>query len=188
MATTYPPRVVRTEVDGKRVIKDEVLRSNLPPGPDGMPPPMHTTRVLTLEDGSVVYGCGDCETTGATRGDIRKHRNQNHGMTSSTRRSPVNAAASESPPLPYPGAETLGMTLYELLELADSVSKWEQVFGNQDNEIERLRKLLTEKDQELAEKTRELRAEQREHEKTKTRIARVLGLDKPAEDKTEVQV
>lgn len=181
---TYPPRVVRDFVDGKKVIKDEVLRSNLPPGPDGMAPPMHTTRVLTLEDDTVIYGCGDCPTTGATRGEIRKHRNQEHGITSGTRRSPVKVAENESPPLPYPGPEMLGMTLYEILELSDAIGKWETVFGNQEAENDRLRQLVTQKDQELAERTRELRAEQREHEKLKTRIARLLGAELPPE-KTE---
>lgn len=186
MAKTYPPRIKRTHVDGVEVVKDEVLRSNLPPLDDGLPPPMHTTRVLTLADGTVVYGCGDCETNGGTRGEIRKHRNEKHGMTTSTRRSPVNVADNAAPPLPYPGAEMLGMTLYELLELAGGIAHWEGMFSNQEAENDRLRQALLEKDQELAEKTRELRAEQREHEKLKTRIAKLLGMEAPAADKPEV--
>lgn len=176
---TYPPRIVREFVGGKKVVKDEVLRSNLPAGPDGLPPPMHTTRVLTLEDDTIVYGCGDCETVGETRGDIRKHRNQEHGLSNGNRRSP--ARETESPPLPYPSGETLGMTLYEILELAASIADWEKVFGNQEAENDRLRRMLTEKDQELAERTRELKTEQREHTKLKTRIAKLLGSELPAE-------
>jgi hypothetical protein len=179
--SSYPPKIPRTEIDGLKVVKDEVLRSNLPPGPDGLPPAMKTTRVLTMEDGSVLYGCGDCKVTGATRGDIRKHRNQEHGVTAGSRRSPARSASdTDSSPLPYPAVEMLGMTLYELLELSAAVSRWEQVFGHQEAENNRLRQLLTEKDIELAERTRELRMEQRDHERLKARIAKLLGVEQPA--------
>lgn len=177
---TYPPRIKREFVDGKKVVKDEVLRSNLPARPGELPPPMHTTRVLTLEDDSVVYGCGDCEVTGATRGDIRKHRNVKHGVTSVARRSPTRSD-TESPTLPAPSGEMLGMTLYELLELSASVAEWEKVFSNQEAENDRLRQALTQKDQDLAERTRELRAEQRDHDRLKARIARLIGSELPAE-------
>lgn len=182
MANAYPPTVVRTEVDGKKVVKDEVLRSNLPAGPDGLPPPMKTTRVLTLEDGTVVYGCADCPTIGATRGEVRKHRNAEHGMSNPTRRSPTSAPES-TPQLPYPGPEMLGMTLLELLELSAAVAHWEHLFATQDGEIERLRKLLTDKDQELSERTRELRAERITHERLKVRISKLIGVDDKPEEK-----
>jgi hypothetical protein len=182
VATVYPPAFVRKEVDGKKVIKDEVMPSNLPPRADGSRPPMHTIRVLTLEDGSVLYGCRDCETTGDTPGVIRAHRNKRHGVASSTRKSPVNDAPDSSPPLPIPSADMLGMTMYEMLELGANIARWEKIFGNQEQEVERLRALLTEKDTELAEARRLLKTEEREHDRTKARIARVLGLEKP-EDK-----
>lgn len=184
VAKSYPPRVKREHVDGKRVVKDEVLRSNLPALDDGLPPAMHTTRVLTLEDGTVVYGCGDCETVGTTRGEIRKHRNQEHGLSSSTRRT-APAVENLAPSLPMPGAEMLGMTLYELLELSAAVDHWEQVFANQDAEIERLRGLLTEKEQDLAEQRRLLRTEERDHDRLRARISRLIGSELPAEPKTE---
>jgi hypothetical protein len=181
VAKVYPPAFIREEVDGKKVIKDEVLPSNLPARADGARPPMHTVRVLTLEDGSVVYGCRDCEATGETSGEIRAHRNREHGVAASTRRSPVNPDANGSPPLPAPTADMLGMTLYEMFELGANISHWNKIFGNQEAEAERLRKLLTEKDGELAELRRQLKTEERDHERTKARIARVLGAVLPEE-------
>lgn len=160
------------------------MPSNLPPRRDGSRPPMHTIRVLTLADKTVLYGCRDCPETGDSPGEIRKHRNREHGVASSTRKSPVNAEAA-SPPLPIPSADMLGMTLYEMLELGASIAEWEKVFGHQEAENERLRKLLTEKDQETAELRRLLKTEEREHDRTKARIARVLGLESKPEEKPE---
>lgn len=167
VAREYLPVYVREEVGGVKVVKDEVLESGLS-AKVGRPIPMHGTRVLTLEDGTVTYGCRECPVTG-TRGEVRKHRYAEHGAT-------LTDAAGKPGPIqdsPITGrlqmtGETLSMTVYELLELAVHVGEWETAFGNQEQQVEDLRdKLVTET---VARKTAE-----RELAALKRRLQKLVG-------------
>jgi hypothetical protein len=157
----YPPLFER-----KKVITDEVLESGLS-GHVGRLIPIHGIRVLTLEDDSVVHGCRDCEFTG-TRGEVKGHRAAEHGIALGggvPKRSTDPAVAGQ---LPYPSAEVLSMTFYELMELAQHVGEWEIVLGNQTTEIEELRG-------KLAEEIRLKRRAERELDTLKRRVKRLLG-------------
>ena len=165
MSREYPPLFERDEVDGKKVITDEVLASGLS-GHVGRLVPIHGIRVLTLEDDTVVHGCRDCVFTG-TRGEVKAHRAAEHGIAlgGTPKRSTDPSVAGQ---LPYPSAEVLSMTFYELLELAEHVGEWETVLGNLTTENEELRA-------KAAEATRAQRAAERELDTTKRRIRRLLG-------------
>lgn len=165
MAREYPPLFERDKVDGKKVIRDEVLASGLS-GHVGRLVPIHGIRVLTLEDESVVHGCRDCEFTG-TRGEVKGHRAAEHGIAlgGTPKRSTNPGVAGQ---LPYPSAEVLSMTFYELIELAEHVGEWEEVLGNLSSENEELRG-------KVAEAVRAQRAAERELETKTRRIKRLLG-------------
>jgi hypothetical protein len=162
VAVAYPPEFVRDEVDGKKVVKDEVLASGLS-GYKGRLIPIHGIRVLTLEDGSVVHGCRSCRTEG-TRGQIMAHLTAFHSVNPASRR----GSNGEVRQLPFPKGAQLSMTVYELIEMAESVGEWEEVLTNMEAENERLRELV-------AERTAQLKTEQREHQKLQNTLARLVG-------------
>lgn len=109
-----PPRLVRL-VHGKRVVSDEPMASNLKPKPGHPPVPIHSIRLFTLEDGSTVNGCRDCEETG-TVGEIRAHRIRAHG-TAKPGRKPATVE------LPV-HIEMTSMTIAELFELVRDAGEW----------------------------------------------------------------
>ncbi len=163
MAVVYPPSIKRDTVNGKKVVKDEVCPSNLSKY-HGRLIPLHGLRVLTLEDGEQVFGCDDCLDVG-TRGEVVAHRNKAHGLTDPHRRSPVAGTDPETATrMPYPQGVHMSMTILGLLELAEHVGDWEGVLTNLEQENARLR-------EQVAEKTRQLRDEQRDHEKLKKKVA-----------------
>jgi hypothetical protein len=64
-----------TEVDGLAVVDDEPLAAPFK-NRAGEPVLMHRTRVLTLVDGSVIYGCAECDYTNPNPHSIRPHLNK----------------------------------------------------------------------------------------------------------------
>jgi hypothetical protein len=146
-------RYVHQKVDGVDVVNDEVLLSALG-GAVGYDVPLKGTRVLTLADGTRVYACRDCDFLGqrttvedgvpvrSTRGDIRKHRSDKHGVAKSgpprgRRKTAGGGEQAEELPLDdvdqagltYPDAAMRGLTLGELLEFAEHVEQWSRVYA-----------------------------------------------------------
>lgn len=107
---------VRT-VNGLAVIEDAPQPSALPTK-NGKPTFFPGYRVLTLEDKSTVYGCGECpnptDFTG-TRGEIQKHRVAAHGMRQGGAR-PRKPADQDVVP-----ASIRAMTIDELLITAAEI-------------------------------------------------------------------
>jgi hypothetical protein len=165
VAVEYPPLFEREKVDGLRVVKDEVLASGLS-GYVGKVVPLHGTRVLTLEDDSVTYGCRDCEFTG-TRGEVKTHRGAEHGVATGGGGAAKASAAAGRISMPSP--EMLGMTLWELLEYASIMGEWEDVLPRLET---RVRELTEERDEE----NRARRAAERALATLKTRIQKQLGV------------
>lgn len=146
-----PDRYRHTEVAGSKVILDGPLLSGLTKS-DGSQVPIRGTRVLTLADGRRSYACRDCDFVGTmtmvdkdetpvigTRGEIRKHRADKHGVTRSgppRGRRRGDGDTQEELPLgvdPAMGTVTvdpavMSLDLGELFELAEHVVQWERVF------------------------------------------------------------
>jgi hypothetical protein len=146
-----PDRYRHTEVAGMKVILDGPLLSGLTKS-DGSQVPIRGTRVLTLADGRRSYACRDCDFVGTmtmvdkdetavigTRGEIRKHRIDKHGVTRSgppRGRRRGDGDAQEELPLGVDPAMTtmtvdpavMALDLGELFELAEHVVQWERVF------------------------------------------------------------
>lgn len=164
----YPPNFVRVEVDGVKVVKDEVLSSGLT-AHMGRLVPLKGYRVLTLENGEQVYGCNDCPDFTGTRGEVKAHRGAEHevALGGSSRRRKDPGADGEAVTLP-PGADT--MTLKELLELAGHVSQWEVILANLASENEDLRAAVA------AERAGRRTAE-RELDKFQQKLRRLVGED-----------
>lgn len=78
-------------------------------------------RVLTLEDGTQVFGCGECpdpaDFTG-TRGEVRSHRVEAHNMN-------PGGARKKQPEAVSP--RVMGMTLADVFELASTQANWADV-------------------------------------------------------------
>lgn len=148
-----PDRFRHTEVDGSKVVGDVVLLSGLGKAV-GYEVPLRGTRVLTLADGRRVYACRDCDFLGtqtreedgvpvlSTRGEIRKHRSDKHGVTKSgpprgrRRGGDASVQAEELPlddidqvGLAYPGENVRGLSVGDLLEFAEHVDQWGRVMG-----------------------------------------------------------
>lgn len=179
MAVRYPPlferKEVTVEVDGvsvtRKVVSDEVYASGLSKSA-GRLIPVHGVRVLTLDDGSVVYGCRDCETVG-TLGEVRTHRKAEHGAVigGKSRKSAAEAAAggavAEQVTIPQ---DAMSMTLHELLDLGAHVDMWEQLLTGME---ERLTTVTGERDEAL----RAQRAAERALEAMRKKMAKAMGLE-----------
>ncbi len=146
MATQFPPAFVRKTVNGQKVVSDEVLKSGL--STEDHIVPIHSVRVLTLADGSVVYGCRNHPFEG-TLGEVRKHSHAEDGIRRGGHRSPaashddaVAAGTVATRKLPYPSAEALSRTLWEVLEDAEKFDDWEDAFAGQQQTIDDLRQQL----------------------------------------------
>lgn len=178
MPVSYPPlferSTVTTEVDGRqvtrKVVKDEVYASGLSKHV-GHLIPVHGVRVLTLDDGDVVYGCRDCEKAG-TLGEVRMHRTAEHGASAGARprKSAAEAAAAgaTSGPVTIPQG-ALSMTVHELLDLAGHIDMWESVLAGME---ERLAAVTA----DCNEAQRAQRASERELAAMKRKMARAMGL------------
>lgn len=81
----------------------------------------HGFRVLTLEDGTTVHGCGECpdstDHTG-TLGDIRAHRRQVHSM---------NVGGAKKKAVDLPGMVPLSVRMMPLGELLDMAGQLESL-------------------------------------------------------------
>jgi hypothetical protein len=62
-----------TVVNGMRVVSDEVTPSPYLRDRAGNPVVWHRTRTLRLEDGSVVYGCAECDYVSENPNSVRPH-------------------------------------------------------------------------------------------------------------------
>ena len=94
-----------TEVDGIAVVADE---PRCAPFTDrgGNPIYQPQTRVLTLADGSVVYGCAHCDYTSANPNSIRPHLGRHR----------------ERPPKTTAAATSLELPLAELMKRLEQLS------------------------------------------------------------------
>lgn len=147
-----PDRHRHTTIDGVPVVADEPLLSGLRKT-DGSNVPIRGTRVLTLSDGRRSYTCRDCDFVGTesmvdkdevkvigTRGEVRKHRIDKHGVTKSgpprgRRRGDGDPGQEELPIGVDPAMSVvtvdpavMALDLGELFELAEHVVQWERVF------------------------------------------------------------
>lgn len=156
-ADVLAPRMV----DGQEVVSDEPERSPLS-GVWGKFIPIVGRRVLTLKDGSTVFGCADCPETG-TRGDIMKHRVEKHGAAKSGARTPARKA-------PGPDLSWLGITIGDVIDLA-------QHLGSFEVELDRIR------DERDAERSGRLAAE-KELNQIKRALAKV-GFVVKVDEETE---
>lgn len=162
----FPPVFKRTDVGGVKVVSDVVYESPLSKS-TGTFIPMTGVRVLTLEDGTVVLGCRDCEELGRL-GHIRQHRRVAHeeslGGGRRTRKS--DDPAGEQITLTA-GAGAL--TVREIVDLSVHVDDWAVLLAG-----------AQEREQELVEERNnlrgQLRAATRELESLKKKIARAMGL------------
>lgn len=100
-------------VDGLRVIADDPAPSPLPTKAGGTTITYRFLRILTLEDGAKVFGCGDCLFTG-TRGEVQKHRYDDHDAPRPGRR-------AADAPIPADLAE---MTIGEMWEMRGQIAGW----------------------------------------------------------------
>jgi hypothetical protein len=161
MAKEYPPAFIRAEIGGVKVVSDEVLASYLSYRNGNGLVPIHSIRKLTLADGTTVYGCRFCATEG-TLGDVRAHLHSEHGMAHGgrPRKSADEVAADGAVPsrrLPYPSAEALGRTLWEILDQTEKYEDYEDVIGAQDEQIKDLQAQLAEANQRRAAAEKELK-------------------------------
>lgn len=137
-----------TEVDGKQVIDDRPTLSPHLTDRAGQPLVWQRTRRLTLDDGSIVYGCGDpdCVYTSPNVHSIRPHL-QKH--VHRPRRRPAMATASN-------GASAKTAKLAEGMSLADLLARlseldevradrdaWKQRAKAAERSLASLRKALT---------------------------------------------
>ena len=113
-------------VNGYAVVTDEPTPSPLPARPGHPPIVFHNLRTLKLEDGSMVFGCGECEVTG-TRGEVLRHRHRDHGRFGVR----VNSAGGKAKrPDAAVDPEVLALTVGEFFELAREASEWAEMFAN----------------------------------------------------------
>ena len=178
----YPPRFTRVEVDGQKVVTDHVQPAGLSTPEQLVPVP--GIRVLTLEDGTVLHACNDCQFVSnpelkmTTLGQVRQHRKAHHPALSRggrTKVTPEEADVIGVPAgrrLPYPSADALGRSLLEILELAERIDQWEEAFAGQEEVIRGLRETTAEAVQRAATAEKELKAMRR---KTAS-LARTLGM------------
>lgn len=141
----WPPAFERKRVGKLKVIQDRVLPSGLSSFKGDLVG-IRGIRVLTLEDESERLGCNDCEFVTdddalSPLGDIRKHRNAEHGvsMGGTHRRTTTRATAGEAEArgetanrrLPMPSANALAYSMWEILEFMTRVDDWEDAFAAQ---------------------------------------------------------
>lgn len=69
-----------TEVDGRAVIADRDATSDITDRA-GRPVMWRQVRELTLDDGTVIYGCAHCDYTSTNRLSIRPHLNRHRRRT-----------------------------------------------------------------------------------------------------------
>lgn len=188
MAVTHLPAFIREEVDGVKVVKDEVYASGLSfTGGRGLIP-LNGYRTLTLADDTVVIGCRDCPETG-TYGQMRIHRRDVHGVSIGRSKKTAGAPAASFEEAEQAGMvakgfdlppESLSMTLFELLEYAKAVDEWELVFANQEARAKALAEQWKARVDDLTRQRNEAEMAKRaaEHalKNMRSRLAKLLGV------------
>lgn len=107
------------EVNGQKVISNVAEKSPLGKTVTGQQLYFHGRRVLTLEDGTVLFGCADCPQVTGAKGDILRHRAEVHGQKLGGNRGTGKHQ--------NPFSETvLAMPVGQLLVLAGQFSAWEE--------------------------------------------------------------
>lgn len=127
--TSAPPSTPVRRVDGLIVVSDEPLPSPL--SQPGKVVAFQALRLITLEDGSTVIGCRDCEVTGS-RGDVQRHRYHDHGAH---RPGPKRRVLQPGGPLGLP-PEQLTLTLGDLLKLAAERDQWADMVATMEATVE----------------------------------------------------
>ncbi len=139
-----------THVDGALVVSDVPVLSGLINSTTGEPVPIKGIRVLSLADGRRAYTCRDCDHVGtasmvdkdltpvvSTRGEIRKHRYEEHGAAKGgaysrrRREEPQGEVPGHDPAvvtMPIDPA-AMALELGEIFELAMEVSQHERMYA-----------------------------------------------------------
>lgn len=123
------PVVLARVINGKAVVSTEPVASNLPNAA-----PIRVDRHV-LDDGSVVFGCAECDFVADRRGDVQVHRADEHGLGWPGRR-PRGTKADPFANLSL----ALGMTLADVLESAGQAAEWKHLLDLKDTQISELRK------------------------------------------------
>lgn len=155
LAKQHPPRVKRTRVNGKKVIKDEPVLSGLS-ARHNKTIIFEKQRILTLDDGSQVFGCNVCEFTG-TRGELNTHIQNDHPSGRPPAKATKGKAAAD--PLALIPEELGGMTLLEVFQLAMHANTWGDLLANAEAQV--------------AERDAALAAERAAHAATRRQLAAV---------------
>lgn len=171
----YPPKFIREDIDGVKVVSDVVYESGLSKHV-GKFIPVTGIRVLTLEDGSTVMGCADDEFAGSL-GQVRVHRKADHGVSMGGARpgrthksaADVDAAGEADRPLVLP-ADTASMTMRDFFTTAALIDDWGSV-------LEQLEKQVEELTEERNQLRGELRTVTRERDGIRKKVAKAMGLD-----------
>lgn len=102
-------------VNGKRVIKVDPELSPMT-NRAGDRTPFHNREILTLEDGSTVFGCTQCWVTDEKRGAVMRHYKEAHAQKRASAAGPAKSEIQSA---------AMQMTLGELFQLANGVASWE---------------------------------------------------------------
>jgi hypothetical protein len=168
----YPPRFERTDIDGVKVVSDVVFVSPLTKY-TGRFIAQSGTRVLTMEDGTVVHGCADCVFAGKL-GQVRQHRNADHPEMSSgvpRRRHKTDASAGDEALEPFVvPRETLSMTMRDFFTTAALIDDWGTV-------LEQLERQVEELTEERSQLRADLRTVTRDRDSIRKKVAKAMGLD-----------
>jgi len=191
-AEDYPPTIVRTDIDGVKVVSDVVQESPLSRH-TGDFIPVKGVRILTLEDETTRYACADCvfvaaperdDQTQTPLGQVRAHRAEKHGVNIGGNRRGRKPA--EAPEAPDPAGtvvlprDTLSMSLLEILNLAGHIDTWSTVLTGLEEQNERLvgeLQVALARARAAERKVTELeKAAEREKANLQRRIAKAMGL------------
>lgn len=170
----YPPKFVREDIDGVKVVSDVVYESGLSKHV-GKFIPVTGIRVLTLEDDVELKGCADCEFAG-TLGQVRVHRKAEHGVSMGGARRGVtyksvedaDAAGDVDRPLVLP-ADTASMTMRDFFTTAALIDDWGTV-------LEQLEQQVADLTEERNQLRVDLRAVTRDRDSMRRRMAKAMGL------------
>ncbi len=89
--------------------------------------------VLSLADGSRVFGCADCQFTSDGRREMTLHRHEEHG---GVLRGPDREGSDDDDPIPELPEHLEDMTLGYLLELAREVRDWSATIESYRQQVE----------------------------------------------------
>lgn len=125
LAKEYPPRVKRIKVGGVKVERDEPVLSGLS-ARHGKTIVFDKQRLLTLADGTQVFGCNVCDFTG-TRGELNTHIQADHP---SNRPKPARAKGKTAvDPIDQLPEGLADKTLRELFTLSAHQDAWGDILA-----------------------------------------------------------